>query len=427
MADPKDTLDPEPVDAEFEPADDSRGTTRRPAWFGLASLLGIVVIAAVAAAAIYLSGVFRPEPVTPAQPGPATAERTALTDTVASLETRLAALEASRPDAGEDGRLAALELRIARMEERPATAAGNSDLEARLEALETAPAASADSDYLTALSRRLDRLEDTAERLDALVDQALDAAQAGGGGAVDPQLLDDITARLATLESASGPSTAGEADPRIDRLGERIVALEADLAQMRDLARDTRSAVDTAANLGAQNSTASEDAAAARRLAARALALTSLRDSAATGEGFEPERAALARLWRDNPDLAAMSEYARAGVPTLDDLADTYPGDAIRDAAGPGRIFFGLIEVRQVDPDRSQTGPLALTALAEEQLARGDLAGAVSFTERLDGSALETARDWLIAARARLDLDVRLGRLRQALAETAAELGEDPS
>ena len=52
-----------------------------------------------------------------------------------------------------------------------------------------------------------------------------------------------------------------------------------------------------------------------------------------TGEGFEAERAALARLWRDNADLEALAPVARAGVPTLDQLAANYPGSAIREAS----------------------------------------------------------------------------------------------
>lgn len=90
-------------------------------------------------------------------------------------------------------------------------------------------------------------------------------------------------------------------------------------------------------------------------------------------------------------------------------------------------MFFGLIEVRQAQPGDSETGPLAITALAEDRLAQGDLDGAITLTERLEGEALEAARSWLIAARARQDLDLRLARLRQALADDAAAQGEDPA
>ena len=68
-----------------------------------------------------------------------------------------------------------------------------------------------------------------------------------------------------------------------------------------------------------------------------------------------------------------------------------------------------------------------MTALAERRLAANDLVGAVTIAERLEGDALETVRDWLIQARARLDLDQRLQSLRDALAATAAEQGSDPT
>ena len=71
-------------------------------------------------------------------------------------------------------------------------------------------------------------------------------------------------------------------------------------------------------------------------------------------------------------------------------------------------------------------GALAITALAEDRLAQDDLDGAIALTERLEGDALDAARDWLISARARQDLDLRLTRLRQALADDATAQGADP-
>jgi hypothetical protein len=108
-------------------------------------------------------------------------------------------------------------------------------------------------------------------------------------------------------------------------------------------------------------------------------------------------------------------------------LAERYPGDAIRETAGPGRVFFGLIEVAQTAPDEAETGPLALTALAEARLAEGDLEGALMLTERLEGEALEAGRDWLAAAQARLETDAALDSLSAALTREAAEQGADPT
>ena len=70
---------------------------------------------------------------------------------------------------------------------------------------------------------------------------------------------------------------------------------------------------------------------------------------------------------------------------------------------------------------------MAITALAETRLAENDLDSAITLTEQLSGPALEAARDWLIAARARQDVDQRLLSLRQTLADEAAARGEDPS
>ena len=235
-----------------------------------------------------------------------------------------------------------------------------------------------------------------------------------------------MTGRLAELEAARARAEAadGTPDPQLAGLQAQIADLSEALDETRALARSASSAAEGAAQAAASRPESGQDD---RRLAARVLALTALRDVAATGEGFEAERAALARLWRDNADIAALNSVARAGVPSTGQLAEDFPGQAIRDAAGTGRVFFGLIEVRQSRAAADSTGAMALTALAEDRLADGDLDDAIALTQQLDGEALSAARDWLISARARQDLDRRLARMRQALADDAAALGTDPS
>ena len=427
MADPNDTLDPEPVDAEFEPADDSgtagQAERKGPGWL---SLFTVFLLASAAGGALgyagyaYLDNAPRPDTG-------AADERAALTDAISRIEARLDTAEAADPAAEMTGRLEALEARIDAAADAPAAAPDLSGMEARLARLENAPADSAAAFDPSALENRIDALDGRLADAEALANQALDDAQANAGSGVDPQVLQNLTDRLAALEQAQDQAGPGFDDPapRIEVLETRIAALEDELSGLRQSLADTRDLAETASRNAAQDE--DEDTRTSRTLAARALALTALRDIAGTGEGFEAERAALARVWRDNEDIEAMADTARAGVPTLDQLAQDFPGAAIREAAGPGRVFFGLVEVRQSETGDDETGAMAITALTEDRLARDDLDGAIALAERLEGDALDAARDWLIAARARQTLDARLARLRQDLTGDVSAHEEDPS
>jgi hypothetical protein len=428
MADPNETLDPEPVDAEFEPADDSgqagQAKRRGPGWL---SLFTVFLLASAAGGALgyagyaYLDNAPRPD-------AGAADERAALTDAISRLETRLDTAEADDPAAEVNDRLAALEARLDDAASAPAAGPDLSGIEARLSRLEDVPAdTSAEPFDPSGLEDRIEALDDRLSETRALAGQALENARANAGSGVDPQLLQNITDRLADLERAQDQSGPGFEDPapEIDALQTRIAGLEEEVSALRQALAEARDLAETASRNAAQNE--GEAARASRLLAGRALALTALREMANTGEGFEAERAALARLWRGNEDLEAMAETARAGVPTLDQLTESFPGAAIREAAGPGRVFFGLVEVRQSEAGDDETGALAITALAEDRLAEDDLDGAIALAERLEGDALEAARDWLISARARQTLDARIGRLRQALAGDVNAREEDPS
>lgn len=434
MADPNDTLDPEPVDAEFEPADDNgRSTSRERKSGGGLGLVLVFLLASIAGGAIgFVASRYVPAAASP-DPG-AAAERAALIAELTGLETRLAALEADDPAARIDTTINRLESRIAELEAEPQSdtttaPADLSAIEARLAALETAtPTTQAPGPVFdpSELESRLDTLETAQSLADARVQQALDASQSAAAPMLDPQILQAMTDRIVAVEAALDALDTNTGDPAaLAALSTRLDAMQTDLAQVRDLAETARINAEDAAQTASSQTT--DTGQASRQLAARALALTALREIARTGDGFEAERAALSRLWRGQTDLAAMADYSRAGVPTLSELETGFPGAEIRDAAGPGRVFFGLIEVRRTDGSDSDTGPLAMTALAERRLAENDLVGAVTIAERLDGDALDVSRDWLIQARARLDLDERLQSLRDALAVEAAEQGSDPT
>lgn len=437
MADPNDTLDPEPVDAEFEPADDARAQSgKAPRRGGALGLWLVFLLASLAGGAIGYGAVRYLPPATEIAPDPGAAtERAAFSQSLTGLETRLAALEATETAPDLSGELGTLAERMTAFEAR---SSGNAEampvdlsaIDARLTALETAqsnPAAAGATFDPSELEARMAALETALALADARSQQALESSQVEAAPGVDPLILQAMTDRITEIEAmVDGLAPATDTDPQIESLTRDIAALRSELAAIRTLAETAQTSADNTARSVAE-APATDTGLASRQLAARALALTALREIAQTGDGFEAERAALSRLWRENADLAAMADYSRAGVPTLAELANGFPGDAIREAAGPGRVFFGLIEVRRTDGSDSDTGPLAMTGLAERRLAENDLIGAVTIAERLEGEALETVRDWLIQARARLDLTARLQSLREALAASAAEQGSDPT
>ena len=72
-----------------------------------------------------------------------------------------------------------------------------------------------------------------------------------------------------------------------------------------------------------------------------------------------------------------------------------------------------LVTVRPVGGDVAGDSPEAHLARAEARLDEGDLAGAVSELEALEGPAAEAAAPWLAGARARVAADQAIEALRE--------------
>tara|TARA_R110002072_G_scaffold54220_7_gene142362 strand:+ start:724 stop:1983 length:1260 start_codon:yes stop_codon:yes gene_type:complete len=413
--------DPEPVDAEFEPAPVE--DEKRPRRGGTLGGVMVFLTATLAGGALGLTGAWWLD-----RSGMDTAADTETGAIIAALETRLETLEAANPVAqateAVERDYAALRDRVERLETSPPVVIGEGDpqtlsaLETRVTALEAEGSTESEPVDLTALTDRLDTIAETAERAEALANQALDSDGVGPmEPALDPAILQDLSDRLAALESAEPASQSAAVD---------LTAIETRLAAAEALAQSASDRADAATGAASTAQESGVETQMARTLAARTLALMALSEIAETSEPFEAERAALARLWRNRSELTALQSMARAGVPDREGLATEFPRDAIEAAAGPGRAFFGLIEVRRTNGNEAGDGPLALAALAEARLDRGDLEGAVAATERLEGEPLEAARSWLLGAQARLQIEAALGSLRAALVEEAAETGEDP-
>ncbi|MBI1235522.1 MAG: hypothetical protein GC188_02435 [Alphaproteobacteria bacterium] len=417
MSDP---TEPEPVDAEFEPADDAPQTPAKRKPGGIGGYFLTFLIAALAGGGLggWIAWTLDRTSAEPAG--------------INRLEARLSELESAPGPAVFDA--SGLEARLSDLESAPEPDAIDlTAIEARLDALEAAASAGAADPDLT---NRLAALETSVEQNAALAHQALDQLGALSGG-VDPAVLTALDARLSALETASSSADVIDLSPietRLAALESIEIPVQADIAPLesRISALEAIPAADLTGLTGriealenrlAERAERRADGATSdRQLAARSLALVALIEAARSGQSFEAERAALARLWPGPAALDALAVHARSGMPDRETLANTYPRQEMEDAIGTNRVFFGLIEVRP--SSGGETGPLARVALASERLDRADLAGAVLLTEQLEGPALEAAQGWLVQARARLATDAALDDLRAAL---AAEAEADPT
>ena len=146
--------------------------------------------------------------------------------------------------------------------------------------------------------------------------------------------------------------------------------------------------------------------------------------------------------------LAALKPLAEAGAPSLAQLQAEFPavataiaqaeGSAAGAAAGAAKASFwdrvlgrleSLVTIRPVAEGGEVAGNSTLDRLAraEDQLARGNLPGAVAELSALTGAAHEAAAPWIARAQARFATDAAAKKLAAALlAALAGSAGAAP-
>ena len=275
-----------------------------------------------------------------------------------------------------------------------------------------------------------------AAALGGAVGAALTLAAVYGGGRVDlapvqqPDMSGesrDLPARLDAIENTLAGAAAETA-----ALARRMAALDAaQKAAGEAQAEAARAARDSAAAVAALQAQAATDRTRPNALppqAEWAAAVSALRRRLDAGEPLAGELAALDRLGAPPAALASLRPFAAAGAPSLPALARTLrelaPGLAVEETPaaaedGPIRRLLlhlqGLAKIRKVGESRD--GDVA--ARAEDALARGDLAGALTVLNDLPPLARAAARGWIEGAQARLAADAAA----QALAREAADPG----
>lgn len=449
--------EPEPVDAEFQPADPpadarkARPKKRGPGWFTF--VVFIIFAAAIGGAAAWAleryAGPLLPELGLAPRPI-VSAEFDA-----SALERRLDALEAREAEPADAGRFAALEERIDTFESRPAAEPGEVDeaelanLRAEIEVLREeadelradvladvraemqealtrvqAEAAAGSEDGAAALiEERLAELREIAAQAQASASAAEEAAEAARAASQDRG--DDADAAALRAEYAEMSQTLSELR---EDVSQNLSELRADMRRRLAEFDQQRADIDVQMDALAEDIAALPRAGAAGeagrfdQLTGRSLSLTLLSEAAAAGEPFEAERAALARLWPDNDRIESLRGPARRGAPSRAELAASFPADALR-GVREDRVLFGLVALRGPGDGPDTTGERHAED-ARRRLEAGDLTGAVRAAERIDGDAALLVEDWLDAARARLEIDAALIGLRGELGDELARRAE---
>src|SRR5215472_6973234 len=290
-------------------------------------------------------------------------------------------------------KIAALDARVAALEQRPAAPVVDT------EAIRSA---------IAAMGRRIDQLGSAADnRLSELekrpVQTGIDADAIKSEEAALAHRIDQLEQRLAAAETQSASRAASEA-----------TALEKINGELSGLEQQVKS------RSGAEQADAE-----------LAMLLLRIHEAVDQARPFPAEYSALKALAHATDlttQVEPLSEAAQNGVASravlskrLAELAGqvatgTEPPPASDWGAQTLARLRGLVTIRRIDGP-SQTAPEAAVSAAQAALARGDLAGAVAALEPLTGSNAAAARPWLQMARQRLAVETALDHLQQSLQE----------
>ncbi|MEM6413699.1 MAG: mitofilin family membrane protein [Pseudomonadota bacterium] len=156
--------------------------------------------------------------------------------------------------------------------------------------------------------------------------------------------------------------------------------------------------------------------------AAAALALTALARTVETGEPYVNELSVLSRLAPDVDGVAALTQYAETGVPTLGELKSDF--DPVADAAiaaeksagatdALSSMFAnlsGIVTVRPANFTEGDNTP-AILSRAEDSLRKDNLSKALEYLGDLKGSAAAVFEPWVAKANANLGANEALNEL----------------
>lgn len=282
------------------------------------------------------------------------------------------------------------------------------------------------------------QLETLRERVNALAVPDINAA------------LDPVRDELAQLREQVAMIEAGASAGTAPALDNRLAALEAGLQDLRqDMTNSNQARADAVAEneaqiaelearfAGLQQDGARQEAAAIDAIALT-LAASQLRRDIERGRPFRDALTTLESVSTGDGEIDALAarlgENADAGVASLEELVFSFDETAVEildnaPADAESTIVDQILDrarrvvrIRRVGTDMPPESVDGRIARAEFRLGEGDVAGAVSILEALEGGAAEAARSWVerakdhVAATAALETveTLALARLRAA-------------
>ena len=286
---------------------------------------------------------------------------------------------------------------------------------------------------ITALQSSVQSLQAAGEKRAqdlASIDSALKAITGDGGL---ESKVSDLTSKADGLAVATARNEAGVANltNEVRTVSGQVAGLGVDDLRSSTAALSTKlDSLDT--RLDTVEGQVRGQVAAERN--AMLLALGQLDDAVAAGQPYAQSLSLMSSYADDRAPAAAMAtlqSHATSGVTTLSALRVRFKdtGDAIvaadYDATADEGLFGDVVRnlsklviVRSRDPN--DPGANGVVARSEAALEAGNLAGAVSEVESLEGPPAQVAASWLADAEARLAVDSALTALAKALDATDA-------
>jgi hypothetical protein len=300
-------------------------------------------------------------------------------------------------------------------------------------------------------------------RLAQMESQLRDLAARPAPASFDPKPLEELSARLARIESTLSTRLAA-AEIATKSTADNLAALNRRIDETTALARDARGQADAAATAASRNPEAARadlealgdrlaavernakaaDAELAKRVAAvgddragrLAIAAVSLRATVERGDPFANELAAVKALAPNANALASLEPYATSGLPPPVALAREWGKLAplMQRAAGSPPADGGFIEKLQQNAERlvrirpiadaPGDDPATVIGRIESKTAQNDVAGALAELRKLPPQVRAPAEDWARRAEGR---NAALETIKQFTATALAALGKTGS